>query len=237
MLINVIDYLGNHIGVIVGKYEGDLLLALTDKPYDEIIDMESLTEEIAEYVGAANYGSVNEDLLEEKIMAWLEEEGIEVSEENLESALKMYMASNSRVTDDLDIYNKIRAPQYILLSEENLEDGDEEDDTIVLPFSAGELKGLQQEEQELPDLPYPFILGEITDDPMICFNNNCLINTVSSNNSSQQTQITFVSGDVEVVTSYPGIIKAQKGDKIAVMLGDSPEEVKGVYVEGKTYLF
>lgn len=237
MLLNVIDYLGNHIGIIVGKYEGELLLALTDKPYDEILDMEALREEIAEYVGATDYGTVNEDVLEEKIMAWLEEEGIEVSEENLESALKMYVASNNNVSNDLDIYNKIKAPQYILLSEENLEDSDEEDDTIVLSFAAGELTGLKEEDQELPELPYPFISGEITEDPVVCFNNNSMHQSYSSKKTSQETQITFVSGDVEVITSFPGIIKAHKVDKIAVMLGDSPEEIKGIYVEGKTYLF
>jgi hypothetical protein len=239
MLYNVIDYLGNHIGVVVGRYEGDLLVAITEEPYEDLIDIEGLTEEVASYLGAMELGGINEELLEEKIMAWLEDEGIEVSSENFESAFKMFITHNSNLSD-INIFKKLKAKKYILLADDDYDsDEDEDDDTIILSVGMNELVGVEHEEVEEEELklPYPFIHGEIIEDPVVCFNNSKPAPIFRFNKSKHETQITFVSGDTEVATSFPGTIKAKKGDIIAIMLGETPEEIVGVHVADKTYLF
>ncbi|MDW7675642.1 MAG: hypothetical protein SCK28_14020 [Bacillota bacterium] len=214
MPLNVVDSYSKHVGVIVGKFAGKYVVAVTEDYIGDYMDKfhEQIKGKAAQAWNCKNmFGKINEEKFEAYLKQWVPS----VKEEffSVGKSLSLYALNK----EDLFQFGLVKAfptNTYILTEGKFMDDHY----NIKLGFGISRVPGLGLVKN------FPALVGEITAIPEI----NCV------NNS---TNLKLHVGDTDIDLSLPGHIITQKEQEIALEIDLINQKVLKTYVNGIIYSF
>ncbi|WP_350344820.1 hypothetical protein PRVXT_001261 [Proteinivorax tanatarense] len=220
-MLQVFDYYDNSLGMVVGEYEGALLVALgnhnLDKYGEDFVNFTEMEHRCARKLhGIQSENKINKRKLSKSLQLWWEKKYSHPFKYHKGVILfNLY----KRDWTGFNVVNGVKASHYILLS---------------YKWLAPQIKTeLDKSKLFLDDLGFPGICCTVDNHPKVSFGEKgSWIN--KKRDGQVKTVLSLKSGDVQFSKKYPFLINTQKGDKALVGIStDYPIELfcGGTYFE------